>query len=191
VDARNGWLIGDSVGAGVDFPCTVFLTEGSGYGSSVYVDIRSDLAVGPDEALIKISVLDVERAGVGVSDLGNLRFVVIQSGRDRHAGQLRGIAVDFPKQDRVFTDRLAAWGAMAEGQSSLFESVFDELQDEMTAREPDPDQPQGQRAPIQPAKEEAPLAIARLLSEVAVERAVLADLVAEGLVPDRRRSGST
>lgn len=134
IDARNAWFLGASLGEDVDYPCTVFLTHGEGYDSCIYIDIRSDLLRQPPTP-IRVAPLSVERGGVGASDRGNLRFVVIESGHGEHQGQLRGLAVDFHRKDRDFTERLAGWVRQAEQQSAFTRSVIDALDQESASRQ--------------------------------------------------------
>ncbi len=110
--AANGWFIGE----GVDHPCTVFLSE-----FGIHIDVRPDTMGSPE--LISIGMYSVERCGVGTSDIGNLRLVVIFSSE---SGTL-GVAVDFAPDDRPFAERLAGWGEMASQNRQFQQSIFDEV----------------------------------------------------------------
>jgi hypothetical protein len=125
VGAANGWLIGDSIGKGIDYPCTVFLTDKQGGTTgNVYIDIRPDIGLRElGEPVIELSWVGIEQAGTGTSDMRNPRFVAIQRGTGEHHGKVRGVTVDFEPSDKSFAERLGQWGAMAQRHTAFHDGI--------------------------------------------------------------------
>jgi hypothetical protein len=126
IAAENGWFIAQPtspIDYGTDQPCTVFLTN-----RGIYIDVRPDASVmGPET--IKINPYGVERAGVALREMSNLRFACIYATNYGADGEIKSVAVDFEWAHLTFAvDTLEMWAQRFVSQTALAKSVLEDME---------------------------------------------------------------
>ena len=90
IDACKGW----SIGGTIDNPCAVYLTN-----RAVYVDIRPDTLARPETIVIPLET--VEKCGVGRSDVGSPRLVIVSDPvGDSNSADMLAVGVDLRPESR-------------------------------------------------------------------------------------------